>query len=245
MSFYNITGSDIFIYGEILDDFDAQIFAEQLNAMNGQEVTVRINSAGGSVFSAIAMGNALRNYAGKVTASIEGLCASAAVLISSSCPRVLIAQNSLMMIHPVSVMLRRMYNGQQLATVQESLAKVQSATEATIKPRLKKPVDFSQENWFNAQEAVEYGLADEIAGQVSMQIDSAQDLIFVNKCVFHQHIPLRTVSTPKNEDVAAQILNLIRDQMKSGAMNVAGGQNAPNESEMRIAGIAKFANGMI
>ena len=134
MKFYNIVGNDIFIYGEIYDDFDAQIFAEQLNALDGQEVTVRINSAGGSVFSAIAMGNALRNYKGKVTASIEGLCASAAVLISSSCQRVLIAQNSLMMIHSAGVLLNKMYNGQQLATVQESLAKVQAACEATIKP---------------------------------------------------------------------------------------------------------------
>ena len=245
MSFYNIAGNDIFIYGKIYDDFDAQIFAEQLNALNGAEVTVHINSAGGSVFSAIAMGNCLKNYKGKVTASIEGLCASAAVLISSSCPRVLIAQNSLMMIHSAGVLLNKMYNGQQLATVQESLAKVQAACEATIKPRLKKPVDFSQETWFNAAEAVEYGLADEIVGQVSIQIDSAQDLIFVNKCVFNQHVPLRTVSTPQNSDVAAQILTLIKDQMQSGAMNVAGGQNAPSEREMRIAGIAKFANEMI
>ena len=245
MKFYNIVGNDIFIYGEIDDDFDAQIFAEQLNALDGQEVTVRINSAGGSVFSAIAMGNALRNYKGKVTASIEGLCASSAVLISSSCQRVLIAQNSLMMIHSAGVLLNKMYNGQQLATVQESLAKVQAACEATIKPRLKKPIDFSQETWFNAEEAVEYGLADEIVGQVNMQIDSAQDLIFVNKLVFHQHVPLRTVSTPKNEEVAAQILTLIKNQMESGAMGVAGGQNAPSEREMRINGIADIANGMI
>ena len=184
MSFYNITGNNVFVYGEIYNEFNAQIFAEQLNALSGQEVTVRINSAGGSVFSAIAMGNALRNYKGKVTASIEGLCASAAVLISSSCQRVLIAQNSLMMIHSAGVLLNKMYNDQQLATVQERLAKVQAACEAMIKPRLKKPVDFSQETWFNAAEAVEYGLADEIAGEVKMQIDAAQDLIFVNKLVF-------------------------------------------------------------
>lgn len=246
MSFYNIVGNDIFIFGDISDEFDAQVFAEKLNGLNGTEVVIHINSAGGSVFSAIAMSNAIKNYKGKITASIEGLCASAATLISSACPHVLIAQNSLMMTHPVSVMLNKSCNMSQLANVQESLAKVQEAYELTIKPRLKKPLDFNSETWFTAQEAVDFGLADEIAGAVKMQIDAAQDLIFVNKCVFNAHVPLRTASTPKeNEEVAAQILGLIRDQLQSGAMGVVGGQHAPSEKEMRIQGIANFANGMV
>ena len=245
MKFYNVVNHDIFVYGEIYDAFDAENFAKELAEQNGAEVTIHINSAGGNVFNAIAMGNALRNYAGKVTCAVEGLCCSAAVLISSACQHVQIAANSLMMIHPISVMLSQNYNAAQLASVQDALTKVQNAYEQTIKPRLKKAIDFNAETWFTAAEAVEYGLADEIAGQVSMQIDAAQDLIFVNKCAFNQHVPLRTVSTPKaNEEVAAQILGLIRDQLKSGGEGVIGGQTSLTESERRISGIANFANGL-
>ena len=245
----NFVGQDLFIYGDIEDNFDAEWLARRLNECGGADVTVRINSAGGNVFSALAISNALRNYAGKTTASIEGCCASAAVLISSSCQRVQIAANSLMMTHAVSVMLERDYNAAQLAGVQDALSKIQSAYELTIKPRLKKPIDFSVETWFTAQEAVEYGLADEIAGQVSMQIDAAQDLIFVNKQVFNAHVPLMTASTskPKN-DVAAQILALISDQLKSGAEGVFGGQHTPSQEEIkkaRVQGIADLANSMI
>ena len=246
MKFYNIAENNIYVYGEIQSGFDAEWFARDLEYFGGKPIVVHINSIGGDVMSAIAMANALKNYPGQVNCSIEGICASSAVLISSACPLVTIAANSLMMTHPISVMLNDKYNSKDLSTVQDALAKVQAAYEQTVKPRLKKEIDFTQEIWYTAQEAIEYGLADKIAGEVKMQIDAAQDLIFVNKCVFRGHVPLKTASTPKaNEDIAAQILGLIKDQMQSGAMNVAGGQNAPSAKEQRIAGIANFANGMV
>ena len=79
--------NNIYIFGTISDAYDAEWIGRQLEYYNGQPVTIHINSNGGSVFSAIAIANAIKAYPGEVTANICGICASAAVLISSACKR--------------------------------------------------------------------------------------------------------------------------------------------------------------
>ena len=282
--------NNIYIFGTISDAYDAEWIGRQLEYYNGQPVTIHINSNGGSVFSAIAIANAIKAYPGEVTANICGICASAAVLISSACKRVQIAANSLMMTHAPSILLNAQYNGADLDKMQEAMSKLQEAIDQTIKPRLKKELDLTVETWFNAQEAVEYGLADEITGAVDMRVDAAQGLVFVNKMAFKMQVPERLVSmddkdrikgllalkgtaaadaivdvalmngdsaekvkpyieaiSKVKDDATAQIKALIRDQLKSGAEGVFGGQ-APSEEEIkkaRVQSIADIANAMI
>ena len=283
--------NNIYIFGEIHDAYDAEWIGRQLEYYNGQPVTIHINSNGGSVFSAIAIANAIKAYPGEVTANICGICASAAVLISSACKKVQIAANSLMMTHAPSILLNAQYNGADLDKMQEAMSKLQEAIDQTIKPRLKKELDLTKDTWFNAQEAVEYGLADEITGAVDMRVDAAQGLVFVNKMAFKMQVPERLVSmddkdrikgllalkgtaaadaivdvalmngdsadkikpyieaiSKVKDDATEQIKALIRDQLKSGAEGVFGGQAPPSEEDIkkaRIEAIANLANGMV
>ena len=49
---------------------------------------MRINSGGGDVFAAQAIGNQLEQHPAAVTAKIDGLCASAATIVACHCGKV-------------------------------------------------------------------------------------------------------------------------------------------------------------
>lgn len=193
--------ADIFIYGDIVnyDWFDSDVtakkFADDLNAYEGKPVTVHINSGGGDVFAGLAIYNTLKNYKGDVTISVDGLAASAASLIAMGGKKITMANNSLMMIHEPSVGLFGFLGAADLAKIQNQLAAVHGAIIQTYKNRLGESDIESMveaETWFNAQEALDVGLIDEITGEVDLHVDDAQKLLFVNKL---------SVST-KNFDVA-------------------------------------------
>lgn len=77
-------------------------FADELNALGPlTSLTVRINSGGGDVFAAQTIGNLLEQHTAQVTARIDGLCASAATIIACHCDKVVAANDSTYMIHPV------------------------------------------------------------------------------------------------------------------------------------------------
>ena len=73
---------EISIYGDIADnawddtDVTAKSFSDKLKALGDiQELNVRINSYGGSVFAGQAIHSMLRNHKAKVTIVIDGVAA--------------------------------------------------------------------------------------------------------------------------------------------------------------------------
>ena len=56
----------------------AKGIASQLRDLGGNDVTIRINSPGGSVFEGLATYNQLKDYPGHKTVKIDGLAASMA-----------------------------------------------------------------------------------------------------------------------------------------------------------------------
>ena len=91
--FRNLAGDDqkaeLLLYGDISerswweDAATPKWFADDLAALGDvKEITVYINSGGGDVFAAQAIGNMLERNAATVTAHIDGLCASAATIVA-------------------------------------------------------------------------------------------------------------------------------------------------------------------
>lgn len=83
--------AELLLYGDISerswwkDDATPKRFADDLAALGDvKEITVYINSGGGDVFAAQAIGNMLERNAATVTAHIDGLCASAATILLPS-----------------------------------------------------------------------------------------------------------------------------------------------------------------
>jgi ATP-dependent protease ClpP protease subunit len=94
--------AEIRIYDEIgFWGTDAKSFIAQLDAAaaSATEVIVAVNSPGGDVFDAFAIYNALRRHAGKVTARVDGVAASAAGLVVMAGDQVVMPENAMLMIH--------------------------------------------------------------------------------------------------------------------------------------------------
>ena len=162
---------DIDVYGGIGDEFDeggvtAVSFVRALRDADGEDVTIHINSSGGSVFDANTMAEALRGYKGHTTASIEGLAASAASYFALTADDVVINHSALMMIHnPWDFAVG---DAEDMRKKADMLDKARSTISAQYARKTGRTVDeieelMDAETWFTAQEAVEFGLVDRMS----------------------------------------------------------------------------------
>lgn len=228
--------TEILIYGD-LSDSAAEYYVDEIR--NGDDVLVRINSAGGSVFAALAIYSALRQKAGDVL--IEGLCASAATLIACAGKHVAMASNALMMIHNPKVLLADFYDSKGLEAVKHSLSKVEETILSTYRGRV---ADFelpSEELWLNAREAKAAGFIDEITAEVEMR--QRKGLLFVNGLLIDvKKYKLPAVTDTRKKTVPSELGKMIMDQIESGAAQVEGASF--DEKEKQIEMVAAYANGV-
>lgn len=228
--------TEILIYGD-LSDSAAEYYVDEIR--NGDDVLVRINSAGGSVFAALAIYSALRQKAGDVL--IEGLCASAATLIACAGKHVAMASNALMMIHNPKVLLADFYDSKGLEAVKMSLSKVEETILSTYRGRV---ADFelpSEELWLNAREAKAAGFIDEITAEVEMR--QRKGLLFVNGLLIDvKKYKLPAVTDTRKKTVLSELGKMIMDQIESGAAQVEGASF--DEKEKQIEMVAAYANGV-
>ncbi|PSW53026.1 head maturation protease, ClpP-related [Photobacterium leiognathi] len=90
----------VLIYDEIgYWGITAEQFVNEFNAIDADNITIRINSPGGSVFEGMAMYNAIRRHKATVTTQIDGLAASMASVIALAGDEVRMAENAYYMIH--------------------------------------------------------------------------------------------------------------------------------------------------
>lgn len=174
-------GNVIYLYDAIVSSkieaewwggVDAETFAQALRGMSG-DVALRINCPGGDVFAGRAMAQAIRDYPGQVTAYVDGYAASAASFVTSAADRVVMADGAMLMIHKAWTMAWG--NTDDLTATALLLAKIDGTIAATYENAAKKrgvtcsadefTVLMAAESWFTGPEAIEHGLADEIAAE--------------------------------------------------------------------------------
>ena len=97
-------GAEIVIYDEIgAFGIPAKAFLDELKALGPvAELTVRINSPGGSVFDGVAIYNALKRHDAAVTVWIDGIAASIASMIAMAGDEVVMPENAMLMLHDPS-----------------------------------------------------------------------------------------------------------------------------------------------
>lgn len=171
--------SEILLYGPIAgerswwgDEVTPRSFAEDLESLNGKDVTVRINSGGGDVFAAHAIHNQLIAYKGKVTVVIDGLAASAATIIAVAGDRIIMPSNALFMIHNPAIGLSDYYGVEELAQAVNALNAIKDSIVAAYRKRCKVSAEeiaamMDAETWMGAAECLEKGFVDEINGSVT------------------------------------------------------------------------------
>lgn len=171
---YDFIGEDLFSEG-----VTAKAFADELKALKGKALTVRINSPGGSVWDGMAIHSQLSQHQAPVTVKIEGLAASIASVIALAGDRVEIAEGGFMMIHdPWTMAMGTVDNLMQAAAM---LEKIKGSIVEIYAKKTKKPYDeiaamMAAETWMTGAEAVVLGFADSVMDTVKPQSMAKFDL---------------------------------------------------------------------
>ncbi len=179
--------AELLLYGDISekswwgDNVTPKQFADDLNALGTvSDISVRINSGGGDVFAAQAIGNLLEQNPAKVTAYIDGLCASAATVVACHCDRVVAANDSTYMIHPVkmgvydyvdSTVLNQCISA--LAAIRDNIVSLYARKTGRDKEEVAGWMDAT--SWWTGEQAKEKGFVDELV------IDSSEPSEYENR----------------------------------------------------------------
>ena len=89
------------IVGELFEEGQSEIIASLLDIPHGEEVTIYIDCAGGSVYAALAIAALLRLRKLKATAIVIGECSSSAILIFAACPKRFVTPRQRVPLHRV------------------------------------------------------------------------------------------------------------------------------------------------
>lgn len=143
-------------------------FANRLKQAKGKDVTLRINSPGGSVMEGTVIYNLLKAHDGKVTAIVDGMAASMAGVIAMAAEHVVMPSNSFFMIHKPQILdgggnadeLRN--DAAMLDKMEANLVAAYMAKTGKSKATVQSWFEGSSENWFSAAECLKMGIADEV-----------------------------------------------------------------------------------
>jgi len=184
---------ELLLYGNIAsekswyrDDIAPKQFATELYGLGAVDsITVRINSGGGDVFAAQTIGNLLEQHTANVTARIDGLCASAATVVASHCNKVIAANDSTYMVHPVQMCcgyadeadLRKYLEA--LATIKENIVSLYVKKTGREKDEVTAWMD--AESWWTGPQAKENGFVDELNDdEDAVTYENRGGVLFVN-----------------------------------------------------------------
>lgn len=132
---------------------------------NVDEVVVRINSPGGSVFAGLAIYQYLKDHKAKVTVKVDGLAASAASVIMMAGDTIIMGTGAMVMTHnPWTIAMGEAKDFRETA---DMLDKIQTSLISIYEERTGKTGDdlkamLDATTWLTADEAVALGFADEV-----------------------------------------------------------------------------------
>lgn len=171
---------DIKIKGTLLGDEYAEIMRyfgytavtcpgdveASLTAAAGEDVTLYINSDGGSLIAGTEIYSMLKRYKGKTAAHIESRSASAATVAMMACEKIVAEPVSLLCVHNPSAYAE----GDEYVFTEtaEDLRNIKEAIISAYSPRMKMTREemselMNKNTWINAMQAKDYGLIDAIA----------------------------------------------------------------------------------
>jgi ATP-dependent Clp endopeptidase proteolytic subunit ClpP len=167
----------VYIYDEIgYWGTTADDFVQQFKDISTPEIHVHINSPGGRVWDGIAIYNAIRSHPSTVTTIVDALAASAASFIHQAGNVRQVTKNATMMIHNASGLA--MGNAKDLREMADLLDKLSKNIASIYSEQAGGTVDewlgyMDAETWYDSQEALDAGLAQEILKHEDKQAEDA------------------------------------------------------------------------
>jgi len=164
--------ADVYIFDEIgTFGLTAQSFIEEIKSYKDTPMSLHINCVGGDVFEGMAIYNVLKKRTARTTVYIEGLAASMGSVIALAGDEVVMAENSLFMIH--NAWGGAMGEATEIRKTAALLDKISGEiadiyTKKTNLPynRVKEMMD--EETWLSADEAFNLGFIDSISDAIKV-----------------------------------------------------------------------------
>jgi len=163
--------TEVYIYGEIGGPWGikAEEIGKALRDARPSPVTIRIHSEGGSAFEAVAIHALLKEYVGAVSVKIDGLASSAGSIIAVAGDYVSISPGGQVFIHDATGMVYgdaadHAFMANLLNTTSETIASLyaRKAGDDSATWRKRMLANNGLGSWYNAEQAVDLGLADEV-----------------------------------------------------------------------------------
>ena len=155
-------------FAEVLDELDDSV----------EEIRLHINSPGGEVWEALAILNNLRDFDAKLVAQVDGIAASCASFIACAADETIMAPNTQLMIHDawglcVGNAGDMRGTADLLDQVSDNIASIYADKSGDDTAHWR--AIMLDEGWYSAQEAVDAGLADSVAGSDSESDEDPAD----------------------------------------------------------------------
>lgn len=159
--------AEIAIYGNVGSQYDgitAKGFNDLLNSLGPEvkELSIRINSPGGSVFEGITIYERLKQFKAKKKVYVDGLAASIASVIALAGDEIFIGEGAMMMIHrPWTIAMGNSSEFERtinlLDKIEDSMIAIYSRKTGLSRTELSKMME--EDYWMTSQQAIDLGFA--------------------------------------------------------------------------------------
>lgn len=180
-----LSAAEILIYGDIGESWwdetvSARDFIAQLQDLDVEAITVRINSVGGSVPDGLAIYNAMKRHKATITTEVDGMAFSIASLIAMGGDSVQMAENAMMMLHAPWT-----YAAGNAAELRDLADQLDTWAAAMATSYARKTGDHAtvlalltdgKDHYYTAAEAKAAGLIDVISDAMPVAASAARDL---------------------------------------------------------------------
>lgn len=157
---------------------DAKMVREALENVTN-DIHIKLNSPGGDVFQGVEIYNYLKGHSSNVTVEVMGNAASAATFICAGADKVIMNIGTTFMIHEAETVgwgnkqdIQKTL--QALETIDESILSIYVDRTGQSEQQLDEWIKAAK--WFTAQEAVDYGFADEVKS-LKKEDENIEDIV--------------------------------------------------------------------
>jgi ATP-dependent Clp endopeptidase proteolytic subunit ClpP len=213
--------ADIYLYDEIASwGISANDFRKEFNEIVAEKVVLHVNSPGGGVFEGLAIYNLLSQSDKTIVVQIEGLAASIASLISMAGEKIIMAENSMLMLHNPLMRItgdsnRLKRSAELMDEVKKQLVDIYSERSGLEKTEIESMMD--AETWMTAKTAKKKGFCDEVSK--ALKIAAFAD---IDKFEFHNQAIFETLKSKmrsKGEKMDLKTLSKILGVEEAGIEN--------------------------
>ena len=229
---FNIQGkatdavAEVYIFDEIgAYGITAQDFISEMKEYKDTPVNLRINCIGGDVFDGMAMYNIIKKREAKTTAYIEGIAASMGSVIALAADEVVMAENSLFMIH--NAWGGAMGGAEDMRKTASVLEKISGEIASIYKRKTRLSLDrindmMDEETWFNAEEAYELGFVDTISDSIKV---AAKYDVSKFKNITTEQIHNKLNINVNNKKMTEELKNWFNNKVDEIVASVKGADN--------------------